>query len=193
MAQHLSTFIRKHLFKASLIVTLVSVTAIVWSSIGLYQSLDYNKHLAKKSMSRQTNNYALLLNASLYNDHGQDNKSLSTYAQLAAKGDTKFAKIAYFNSGNNYLRQATEMLEKETLMGWDTAGPLLALAKTSYQHALNIDPTWSEAKYNFELALRLSPANHGRKGPHSYERDVDRPEERPSGWPSIPGTPRGMP
>jgi len=193
MAQQLGIFIRQHLFKASLMVTLVSVTAIVWSSIGLYQALDYNKHLANKSISRQTNHYALLLNASLYNDHGQDNKSLSTYAQLAAKGDANFAKIAYFNSGNNYLRQATEMLEKETLMGWDTAGPLLALAKTSYQHALNIDPNWSEAKYNFELALRLSPANHGRKGPQSYERDVDRPEERPSGWPSIPGTPRGMP
>jgi|SRR5450830_480311 len=193
MAQYLSIFIRKHLFKASLILTLLSVTAIVWSSIALYQAVDYNRHLSNQSMSQQTNPYALLLNAWLYNAHGQDNKALSSYAQLAARGNPKFAKIAYFNSGNNYLIQATDMLEKETLMGWDTAGPLLALAKTSYQRALNIDPDWPEAKYNFELALRLSPANHGRKTPQTYERDVDKPEERPSGWPSIPGTPRGMP
>ena len=100
MVQHIKIFIRTHLFKASLLLAVISISAIAWGSMGLYQGLDYNRHLASKSISLQTNSHALLLNASLYNDHGQDEKALSTYAKLATKGNAQFAKTAYFNSGN---------------------------------------------------------------------------------------------
>lgn len=197
MAQPLSlirnSLVRRQLYKLSLLVMLVSIGAIVWSADKLYQAHQYNQHLASKKIINQVTPQALLLNASIYTAHGLDDKALATYAQLAARGDAKLAAVAYFNSGNSYLKQATDVLERETLMGWDTAGPLLALAKNSYRHALNLDSSWSEAKYNFELALRLSPANHGRKGPQEYEREEDKVEDRPSGWPAIPGSPRGMP
>ncbi|MFA6179645.1 MAG: hypothetical protein WC696_08555 [Candidatus Methylopumilus sp.] len=193
MAQPLKFILRRQLFNISLALAAMSIATIVWSTGKLYQAHDYNRHLTANTLSQQDSPDALLLNATIYERRGQNNKALTTYALLAAEGDDYFARAAYFNSGNIYLKQATETLERETLMGWDNAGPLLALAKSSYQRALNIDPSWSEAKYNFELALRLSPANHGRKGPSEYERDEEQIDERPSGWPSIPGSPRGMP
>jgi len=193
MAQQLKIFIVRQLLWISVLIFLISMLALVWSAIGIYQAYDYNRHLLNQSISQQNSRHALLLNAAIYSNRGQDTEALNTYAQLVAKGDPEFAKAAWFNSGNHYLRKATEILEQETLMGWDGAGPLLALAKNSYQRALNIDPKWSEAKYNFELALRLSPANHGRKGRVEYERDEDKVDKQPDGWPSIPGSPRGMP
>jgi mxaK protein len=193
MAKRLRHMVHRHLLGLSLAAMVISLAMIAWSVFHLYAAYDYANHRKARTLSLRTDANALLLNATLYAERGQSDKALSAYAQLAAQGDEAFSKVAYFNSGNLYLMQAIQLLEQETLMGWDGAGPLLALAKTSYQRALNIDPSWSEAKYNFELALRLSPANHGRKGPHEYEREDQQEDERPSGWPSIPGSPHGMP
>ena len=192
MAQPLKNLIRMQLYRVSILGLITSIVAIVWSADRIYQASKYNQHLTSKTLSNQTTAEALLLNASIYTARGQNEKALANYAKLAAIGDAKQAAVAHFNSGNSYLKQATDALEKETLME-DTAGPLLALAKNSYRNALNFDPSWSEAKYNFELALRLSPATHGRKGPQEYEREEDKVEDRPTGWPAIPGSPRGMP
>ena len=50
---------------------------------------------------------------------------------------------------------------------------------------------WHEAKYNYELALRLSPLfelKHSKQEP-----DESDDAETVDGWASIPGFPRGMP
>ncbi len=192
MAHSLNRIFGRYFFNFSLGLAPLALACAGWSMLQIYQLHDYNQHLAHHKLSHLHNNHALLLNAYIYANKGQTQKALASYAQLSTQAQP-YAKAAYFNSGNLYLQQATELLQAETLMAWDEAGPLLALAKNSYQHALTLQSDWSEAKYNFELALRLSPANHGRKGPQEYEREEDKAEEKPSGWPSIPGTPRGMP
>jgi len=50
------------------------------------------------------------------------------------------------------------------------------------------------AKYNYELALRIAPtieSKHSRQTPEDEE--LKDQESAPEGWPAIPGFPRGMP
>jgi len=84
-------------------------------------------------------------------------------------------------------------LETQGLPAWDEAGPLIALAKESYQKALRLQPGWSEAKYNYQLALRLAPSTYAMHGPQQYEDDDVKQNDDPTGWPAMPGNPRGMP
>lgn len=126
---------------------------------------------------------------------GNPLQALKTYARLLAQlpvSDPLHAQAQY-NSGNLYMRQAVHLLETQGLPAWDEAGPLVALAKECYQNALRARPDWSEAKYNYQLALRLSPTTYGMHGPQQYEDEQLKQEETPSGWPAMPGNPRGMP
>ena len=186
-----------------LMIAVAAVVAIIWSGIKLYQAHDYNRNLINHTLNINTvldsneTTEALFANAVRYETRGELEKSLATYAKLIVKSDVvadaKLRKAAYFNAGNLYLNDAIDKLEKEGLPAWDVAGPLVSFAKESYQKALRIEPGWSEAKYNYQLALRLAPTSHGMRGPQVYEDDNIKQEENPSGWPAMPGNPRGMP
>lgn len=184
-----------------LMIALLSMVLVAWSGIQLYRAHVYHQHLRNKTLNLNTlfssseTPHALFANAIRYGNRGDTEKALGQYAKVIAvssAGDP-LRKSAYFNSGNLYLRTATNKLEKEGLPAWDVAGPLVALAKESYQKALRIDPQWSEAKYNYQLALRLAPTTHGMNGPQQYEDENLKQDEKPSGWPAMPGNPRGMP
>jgi len=183
------------------LLALLSIGLVIWSSIQLYRTHVYHQHIRNKTLNQHTflssneTAHALFANAIRFAYRGEMDKALSHYAKVVAvtRVDSPLHKAAYFNSGNLYLRIATDKLEKEGLPAWDVAGPLVALAKESYQKALRIDPLWSEAKYNYQLALRLAPTTHGMRGPQQYEDDNIKQEEKPSGWPAMPGNPRGMP
>ncbi len=118
-------------------------------------------------------------------------QSLGLYAEALSRGSNRVRKSSYFNSGNLYLSKANQLLEDRGLDAFNQVGPLLALAKESYREAMRLDPAWHEAKYNYELALRLSPLfalKHSNKEP-----DESDDAETVDGWASIPGFPRGMP
>lgn len=186
-------------FQIAMICALASVIILFWLGLKIYQTHIYHWHLEHKSLNQTTLfgkqlPQAIFANAVRYGHQGQADKALATYAVVAAKTDDDvLRRAAYYNAGNLYLIQATDKLEKEGLPGWDVAGPLVALAKESYQKALRIYPQWSEAKYNYQLALRLAPTTHGMRGPQQYEDENIKQEEKPSGWPAMPGNPRGMP
>lgn len=184
-----------------ILLALLSILILVWSSIQLYQAHVYHQNLANKTLNQTTlfasnqTPQALFANAVRYGYQGANEKALNHYAKVVASTSKKHPlhASALFNTGNLYLKLATDKLEKEGLPAWDVAGPLVALAKESYQKALRINPQWSEAKYNYQLALRLAPTAHGMRGPQQYEDENIKQEEKPSGWPAMPGNPRGMP
>lgn len=190
-----------HLFPWMLLLWFIALSGMLWSALHGYQAYVYHRHLQQGTLNNtqflasNRTPHALFANAVRYGHQGKVDQALAHYALVTVhtKPDDPLRKAAYFNAGNLYLTQATAMLEKQGLPAWDVAGPLVALAKESYQKALRIQPDWSEAKYNYQLALRLAPTTHGMRGPQQYEDENIKQEEKPSGWPAMPGNPRGMP
>jgi len=185
----------------AVLLALLAVAMLLKQGVSLYQSVVYRHSLAPHVLVERTllganqTPQALFANAVFYDQQHKSDLALTQYAALISQlpDDNPLRKQAYFNSGNVYLRTAIRLLEQRGLPAWDEAGPLVALAKESYQKALRIDPYWSEAKYNYHLALRLAPTTHGMSGPQQYEDEQIKAEEQPSGWPAMPGNPRGMP
>lgn len=196
----LAKVMRRGVFWAGLLVVVATVM-VTRQLIGIYQAQVYRSSLEPHVLIKNTmfsanqTPQALFANAVFYDNQLKPEQALAQYAALVSKvsEDDPLRKQTYFNSGNLYMRTATRLLEQRGLPAWDEAGPLVALAKESYQKALRIDPDWSEAKYNYHLALRLSPTTHGMTGPQQYEDEQIKAEEEPSGWPAMPGNPRGMP
>lgn len=187
---------RLRLLPWMLLLLLLSLAGVLFSSISLYQAHAYNQALAAGEVQKGDDARALFANAWLLAEQGQTDKALASYVEAAAKGGDALRKAALFNSGNLYLTQSVDILEGEGYVAWDKVGPLMSLCKENYSKALLIDPEWIDAKYNLELALRLSPSFAGVKTPNRYNEEddeVDEAEKRPDGWPSIPGFPRGMP
>lgn len=183
------------------VLMLVSLVMLARQLVEIYQAHVYRQSLAPHVLIQNTllganqTPQALFANAVFYDNQLKPEQALAQFAALISKVSEAdpMRKQAYFNSGNIYMRTATRLLEQRGLPAWDEAGPLVALAKESYQKALRIDPDWSEAKYNYHLALRLSPTTHGMSGPQQYEDEQIKAEQEPSGWPAMPGNPRGMP
>ncbi len=198
--QHITRHLARGLPWALLLMVL-ALCMLVRQSIALYQGEVYRQALTVQQPVRtqwlgaDQTPAALFANAVYYDNQLKYEQALSHYALLAGNvaEDDPLRKQAWFNSGNVYLRTAIRMLEQRGLPAWDEAGPLVALAKESYQKALRIQPDWSEAKYNYQLALRLAPTTHGMSGPQQYEDEQIKNEEQASGWPAMPGNPRGMP
>lgn len=200
MKQKLAGVLRQGVLWASVLI-LISVVMLIRQCIDLYQAEVYRRSLQPHVLIENTvlgahqTPHALFANAVFYDHQIKPEQALSSYAALIGKvpeGDA-LRQQAYFNSGNIYLRTAIRLLEQRGLPAWDEAGPLVALAKESYQKALRVEPDWSEVKYNYHLALRLAPTTHGMSGPQQYEDEQIKAEEEPSGWPAMPGNPRGMP
>ncbi|MFD0911962.1 hypothetical protein [Methylophilus luteus] len=196
----LAGWLRRGVLWAGLL-SLIALVMLVRQAIAMYQAEVYRSSLQPHVLIENTlmganqTPQALFANAVFYDNQVKPEQALSAYAALISKlpeGDA-LRQQAYFNSGNIYLRTAIRLLEQRGLPAWDEAGPLVALAKESYQKALRVEPDWSEVKYNYHLALRLAPTTHGMSGPQQYEDEQIKAEQEPSGWPAMPGNPRGMP
>ncbi|SNR96511.1 mxaK protein [Methylobacillus rhizosphaerae] len=187
---------RLRLFPWMLLLLVLAIAALIWSGVSLYRANVYNQNLEAGAMQNGKSARELFADGWLLAEQGQTDKALEKYAEAAAKGDDAIRKAVFFNTGNLYLTQSVDILESEGYVAWDKVGPLMSLCKENYSKALLIDPDWIDAKYNLELALRLSPSFAGVKTPNRYNEDDDDTEDvekRPDGWPSIPGFPRGMP
>jgi mxaK protein len=200
MNKKLAGVLRRGVLWAGLL-SLIALVMLVRQVIDIYQAHVYRSSLQphvlieNSLLGANQTPQALFANAVFYDNQVKPEQALSAYAALISKlpeGDL-LRQQAYFNSGNIYLRTAIRLLELRGLPAWDEAGPLVALAKESYQKALRVAPDWSEVKYNYHLALRLAPTTHGMSGPQQYEDEQIKAEQEPSGWPAMPGNPRGMP
>ncbi|MDO9150873.1 MAG: hypothetical protein Q7U33_05785 [Methylotenera sp.] len=188
MARHLN------IMPLMVVVLIVSMVTIVMTARGLYLANRYNDNLNSNRLHNTTTHEAVFADAYLWKQKANDQKSLALYASITNSKDTNIGQSAHYNTANIYLSQATKLLDDHGLEAWDKAMPLLSLAKESYRDALRLKPDWIDAKYNYELALRLSPIieSQGRKASKEDEEEKDMGVP-PDGWPSIPGFPRGMP
>jgi len=182
---------RLKVFQLMALLFFLSLAASIWLLVSLYQAGIYNANIEAQSLHESHAADALFANAVYWARHGDMQQSLALYAEALSSGHQEIRKASYFNSGNLYLARANHLLEERGLDAFDQITPLLALAKESYREAMRLDPAWYEAKYNYELALRLSPLfelKHSKR-----EQDESDEVESVDGWSSIPGFPRGMP
>lgn len=184
---------RLNVFQLMLLAFALSFAVSAWSIVHLYQAGTYNKALISRALHESRSADAIFANAVYWRNKGEAQKALALYAEAASGRQQGIRKAAYFNSGNMYLSQVNQLLEEKGLDAFDQVGPMLAMAKESYREALRLDPAWHEAKYNYELVLRLSPMFELKKSRKNENEDELDNEEAIDGWPSIPGFPRGMP
>jgi mxaK protein len=98
--------------------------------------------------------------------------------ELAAKGR--------YALGNALLRRAFELIERGDLEG---AGPFVNLSKREYRRALQLEPSYWDAKFNFDVATRLI-----RDYPNFQMESGDELEAEPKKlWTDVPGVPKGLP
>lgn len=179
------------LFPWALVLMLMSGILLVWSSYALYKARNYNDSLQKQVLNQDASEEAIFANAAYWAKHHDSKKSLMLYAQLQSSNDNALRRNVHYNIANHYLRQAYTTLNETGLASWDKVSPLLSIAKESYRDALRIDPSYMDAKYNYELALRLIPTIESKS--QRMTESEDDLETPPEGWPAIPGFPRGMP
>ena len=85
---------------------------------------------------------------------GQIAEAAALLRRAADKSRGELRQIALYDLGNLYLRDALRMRQS----GADASAlPLFELAKESYRAALLERPDLWDAKFNLELALRVSP------------------------------------
>lgn len=197
MAQRIKVWLINALLQAfpwMLFIGLLSIAGLAWSGHALYNAKQYHQHLHDKTLQNNTADDALLADAAYWTRHHHTEKALKLYAQAASSLNLNIRKYANYNMANLYLREANKLLDTSGFDAWDKVTPLLAMAKESYREALRLDPNWINAKYNYELALRIAPTIESNSSRQKPDDDVLKDQETaPEGWPAIPGFPRGMP
>jgi mxaK protein len=105
-------------------------------------------------------------------------------AELRADAPTRVRML--YNMANTRMRVAVSAIEKGN---FDKAIPLVSLAKSEYRSALRLEPGNWDAKYNFDVAMRLV-----RDLPQGVGEDEQKPLETPEKlWTDLPGVPKGLP
>lgn len=166
---------------------------LAWCGYSLVQANTYNANLSHKKLQNNAASDAVFADANYWLAHKDTEKALKLYALASSGKDANIRKAAHYNIGNIYLRQANQILNDKGWEEWDKVTPLLSIAKESYREALRLAPEWMEAKYNYELVLRLAPIIESSKSRRQEEEEEVTQETPPEGWPAIPGFPRGMP
>lgn len=98
------------------------------------------------AFTRNTHRLNLQAGNELY-DEGKFEEAIDRYQKALGSDDPQVLEVAYYNLGNCYLKlgKASQAID-------------------CYENALLIDPSDEEAKYNLELALRLSATSAGSGG-----------------------------
>jgi mxaK protein len=111
-------------------------------------------------------------------------RTLLQTLDAAARDD--LAAKAHYAVGNALLRRAFELIERGDL---DGAGPFVNLSKREYRRALQLSPSYWDAKFNFDVAARLI-----RDYPAFEQENGDVLEAEPKKlWTDVPGVPKGLP
>lgn len=106
--------------------------------------------------------------------------------RIAASGDRRIAAVASYDLANARLRAAIGHLEINDI---DPAVPLVRLSKEGYRRALMRDPSFWDAKYNLDIAMRLV-----RDFPDIETSGEEIPPEAAKRlWTDLPGLPQGLP
>lgn len=101
-------------------------------------------------------------------------------------GNEELGAKGRYALGNALLRHAFDLIERGEL---DGAGPFVNLSKREYRRALQLAPSYWDAKFNFDVATRLI-----RDYPSFEQEGGDVLEAEPKKlWTDVPGVPKGLP
>lgn len=171
-----------------------SLISLVWSVHALYQAQQYHHHLQHQTLQNSATDDAIFADALYWTKHRDTEKALKLYAKVVSSTNPTVRKFTNYNMANIYFREAYKLLDTTGLDTWDKVTPLLAMAKEGYREALRLDPDWLNAKYNYELVLRIAPTIESKTSTKPEDdNELKDQETPPEGWPAIPGFPRGMP
>jgi mxaK protein len=122
----------------------------------IYDASRFNGELRAGQYARAGEHASLhgqLANAYALHRGGQFQKAVKLYGQVEEAADSTIRPVIMFNLATLYLQRAMASGRH----GRDVSLPLIELAKESFRELLRIDSSDWDAKYNLELAIRLSP------------------------------------
>lgn len=123
---------------------------------------------------------------------GRFDEALDAYAEAQRFGGERLRQAVQVNSANLYLRRGIAVARDQGQS--ERAMALLQLAKSGYRQALRSQPDDWNARYNFELALRILPDLELRHWRQSGDETAQEPPplKDKAAWSEISGAPRGM-
>ena len=105
---------------------------------------------------------------------------------LDQDGRDDLSAMGRYALANALLRKAFDLIERGDL---DGAGPFVNLSKREYRRALQLAPSYWDAKFNFDVASRLV-----RDYPGFEQENGDELQAEPKKlWTDAPGVPKGLP
>lgn len=129
---------------------------------------------------------ALLARIAYLSKRDQLDQARGFLEALDHSGDATMRARAHYLLANALLRKALEHSEKLEL---EAANPFVILSKREYRRALQLDPDFWDAKFNFDVAARLL-----RDFPDFERKSGDELSADPKKlWTDIPGKPKGLP
>jgi mxaK protein len=135
---------------------LMSGLAICYDAYRIYDAARFNLDLEAGRYSRAGEHASLhgrLASAYALQRAGQLDEAVERYAEVDEAADQRLEPVVVFNLATLYLGRAMASAGH----GRDVSLPLIELAKESYRKLLREDSDDWDAKYNLELAIRLSP------------------------------------
>lgn len=182
---------RRMPFHALCVALVMSATAVVWFSLGLWgaardnaaiRSLASGKDVELREAADPRAVYARILYLAL-RDRTEEAQGLLPHL---ADSPAQMRAQASYSIGNARMRAGFDQIDRGA---FDDAVPQVNLAKSAYRDALRANPNYMSAKVNLDLAMNLV-------------RDLPRPEQAGNEdedaqthrlWTDLPGLPRGAP
>ncbi len=170
------------------------LASICYQSVKLYQAKQINQQITQLSQDELPDPEELNLQSAevriayayrqtellLFDD------AVETYSGTERFANTTQRRQIYYNLGNLYLVQAIQMAESLSV---DRATAMADVAKDFFRSALETDPNFWLAKYNYEAAQRLS-----RDLPLGEAKVLEESQEESDElWSAMPGFPIGLP
>ncbi len=135
---------------------LISGSMLMFDGYWIYDASRFNAQLQSGRYARAGEHgsaHGQLANAYALHRTGQLDQAVKLYAQVAEAADGTLEPVIMFNLATLYLERAMASAR----YGRDVSLPLIELAKESLRQLLRMDSSDWDAKYNLELAIRMSP------------------------------------
>lgn len=135
---------------------LISGSMALYDAYQLYDASDFNADLDNGRYTRAGEHPSLngkLAHAYSLHSRGRMDEAVKLYAQIEETAGGPLRQVVMFNLATLYLQRAIATAQQ----GRDVSLPLIELAKESYRQLLRVNSDDWDAKYNLELAIRLSP------------------------------------
>jgi len=145
---------RRVIFSAAL--ALISGSIALFDAYRIYDASRFNADLHSGRYSRAGEHASLhgqLAHAYALHSSGQIDEAVKLYAQIQEAAGGTLRPVVIFDLATLYLERALATAQH----GRDVSLPLIELAKENYRQLLRVDSRDWDAKYNLELAIRLSP------------------------------------